>query len=344
MAPGRSSPVPRSELSGDDPDAVLELFLSFWVARTVMAAVELGVFDILSGAGLQEQDAATKLALKERPARGLFDTCVSVGLLVREEGRIRSSAAASRFLSSESEYSLRNYVLDERWCWPAWGRLEEALRNDAPPLPQDEDGYHEFPEEFLLDFLHGHSLAMGDKLSAAIPLDGVERIMDIGGGSGAVSIALCRANPSLRAVVVDRDQVLAKTREHVAAAGLEDRIATHAANVFADALPEGCDAVVIANMLHDFSPEKAAAILARAAGALPAGGRLLVMETAPRDDRSGPPLAAVFTVAMIVNTEGGVAFTPSELRAMIEGAGFSVERVEAIGENYVTTALSAKKR
>ena len=336
--------APAHELSGDDPDAVLELFLSFWVARTVMAAVELGAFDILSGPGLPEREAATKLGLKERPARGLFDTCVSVGLLVREDGRIRASAAAERFLASGSEYSLRNYVLDERWCWPAWGRLEEALRNDAPPLPQDEDGYHEFPEEFLLDFLHGHSLAMGEKLAAAIPLDGVTRIMDIGGGSGAVSIALCRANPSLRAVVVDRDQVLAKTREHITAAGLSDRISTQSANVFADALPKNCDAVVIANMLHDFSPEKAAAILVRAAEALPLGGRLLVMETAPRDDRSGPPLAAVFTVAMIVNTEGGVAFTPSELAAMIDQAGFAVERIETIGANYVTTAVEARKR
>jgi hypothetical protein len=337
-------PVVDERLSPDDPDAILELFLSFWIARTVMAAVELGAFDHLAGPGLDEQEAATKLGLKERPARGLFDTCVSVGLLVREDGRIRTTSAAERYLSSGSEYSLRNYVLDERWCWPAWGRLEEALRNDAPPLPQDEDGYHEFPEEFLLDFLHGHSLAMGEKLAAAISLDGVRRIMDIGGGSGAVSIALCRANPSLRAVVVDREQVLAKTSEHVTTAGLSDRIATQAANVFADPLPEGCDAVVIANMLHDFSPERAAAILARAAGALPSGGRLLVMETAPRDDRSGPPLAAVFTVAMIVNTEGGVAYTPTELRALIEGAGFAVDRVELIGESYVTLAIEARKR
>jgi ubiquinone/menaquinone biosynthesis C-methylase UbiE len=336
--------VTADRLSADDPDAVLELFLSFWIARTVMAAVALGLFDILAAPGLDEQAAATKLGLKERPARGLFDTCVSVGLLAREDGRIHVTPAAERYLSSGSEYSLRNYVLDERWCWPAWGRLEEALRTDAPPLPQDEDGYHEFPEEFLLDFLHGHSLAMGEKLAAAIPLEGVARIMDIGGGSGAVSIALCRANPSLRAVVVDREQVLAKTRQHIAKAGLSERIVTHAANVFDDRLPEGCDAVVIANMLHDFSPERAAAILARAAGALPSGGRLLVMETAPRDDRSGPPLAAVFTVAMIVNTEGGVAYTPAELHAMIEESGFAVESAAPIGESYVTLAVEARKR
>jgi 3-hydroxy-5-methyl-1-naphthoate 3-O-methyltransferase len=328
----------------ETPDAVLELFLSFWVSRTVMAAVELGVFDVVPPSGIAEREAAELLKLSERPARGLFDTCVAVGLLRREGDTIKTTEAAARYLSSGSEYSLRNYVLDERWCWPAWGRLEEALRTDAPPLPQDDDGYHVFPEEFLLDFLHGHSLWMGDALAQAVPLDGVRRLMDVGGGSGAVSIALCRANPSLQAVVIDRDAVLTKTQEHIADAGLSERISTHAANVFSDPLPEGCDAAVIANMLHDFSPERAAMILERVAGALPSDGRLLVMEIAPDDDRSGPPLAAVFTVTMIVNTEGGVAHTRAELRSMIEAAGFAVEREVTLGDRYVTTAIEARKR
>ena len=328
----------------ETPDAVLELFLSFWVSRTVMAAVEMGVFDVIGIDGLPETEAASKLSLNPRPARGLFDTCVAVGLLARDGDRIRSTPGAAKYLASDAEYSFRNYVLDERWCWPAWGRLEEALRNDAPPLPQDDDGYHVFPEEFLLDFLHGHSLAMGDLLAKALALDGVRRMMDIGGGSGAVSIALCRANPSLAAVVVDRDEVLAKTKEHVERAGLSDRIATRAANVFSDELPNDCDAAVIANMLHDFSPERAGSVLERVAMALPSGGKLVVMEIAPDDDRSGPVLPAVFTVTMIVNTEGGVAHTRAELKAMIEAAGFEVERDVTLGDRYVTTAIEARKR
>jgi len=335
--------VPLDPATPADPDSILELVLSFWVARTVMAAVQLGVFDALESPGLPETEAASKFELAERPARGLFDTCVSVGLLARSGGLIRNTEAAERFLSSRAEHSLRNYILDERWCWPAWGRLEEALRSDAPPLPQDEDGYHTFPEEFLLDFLHGHSLWMGERLAAAVPFDETSTLMDIGGGSGAVSIALCRANPALRAVVVDREPVLRKTAEHVTASGLTDRIATHPANVFEDALPDGCDGAVIANMLHDFSAERAAVILGRVFEALPSGGRLVVMEIAPDDDRSGPPLAVVFTVTMIVNTQGGVAHTRSELRKLIEGAGFAVERETPLGDRYVTYAVEARK-
>ena len=309
-----------------------------------MAAVEMGVFDLVGTEGMPEADAASRLGIASRPARGLFDTCVATGLLLREGGTIRSTPAAAKYLASDSEYSLRNYVLDERWCWPAWGRLEEALRSDAPPLPQDDDGYHVFPEEFLLDFLHGHSLAMGELLAETIAFDGVTRVMDVGGGSGAVSIALCRANPSLQAVVVDREEVLVKTREHIERAGLSDRISTRNANVFTDTLPDDCDAAVIASMLHDFSVERAAEILSRVAASLPSGGTLVVMEIAPDDDRGGPVLPAVFTVTMIVNTEGGIAFTRAELKEMIEAAGFEVERDVTLGERYVTTAIEARKR
>ncbi len=336
--------MPFDAASSDNPDGVLELFLGFWIARTVMAAVEMDVFDLLAGNGLPEEEAAAKLGLGARPARGLFDTCVSVGLLERSDDVLRATTAGERWLSSGSEYSLRNYVLDERWCWGGWGRLDEALRADAPTLDQDEDGYHTFPADFFLDFLHGHSLAMGERLASSVALGDVRKIMDVGGGSGAVSIALARANPALHAVVVDRQSVLAKTLKHIAGARLADRVTTHVANVFSDPLPDGCDAAVIANLLHDFSPERAAAILGRVADELPAGGRLLVMEIAPEDDRSGPPLPAVFTVTMIVNTEGGMAYTRAELRTMIEHAGFDVECEHRLGDRYVTTAIEARKR
>lgn len=309
-----------------------------------MAAIEMGVFDLLEGEGLPLSDIQTALHLAERPAKGLLDTCVATGLLAREGERYRNTPDASRYLCSTSEYSVRNYALDELWCWSAWGRLDEALRNNAPSLPPDGDGYHTFPADFFLDFLHGHTLHMAERLAGAIDLSGVTRIMDVGGGSGATSISLCRAHPHLRSVVVDRADVLRKTAEHVARAGLSDRIATHPANVFADPLPDGCDGAVIANMLHDFAPERARAILRRVRGALPADARLVIMEMAPNDDRSGPPIPVAFSLTMIVNTEGGDAYTIPQYCEWLDETGFDVERIVPLGGSIVTTAIEARAR
>jgi len=327
-----------------DPDDVLEVFLGFWIARTVMAAVELGVFDVLEGEqGLVLEEAQARLRLSARPARALLDTCVATGLLEKEDGRYRNAPPASRYLVAGSEYSLRNYVLDERWCWPSWGRLEDALRANAQLLPEDEEGYHAFPEEFFLDFLHGHSLAMGERLAAAVDLGATRRIMDVGGGSGAVSIALCRANPHLGAVVLDQPPVTARAAGHIAAAGLSDRISTRPANLFEDPLPPDCDAAVLANVLHDFSPERAQEILGRVVAALPSGGRVIILEIVPDEERRSPPLAVAFSVAMIVNTAGGDAHTPSQYRSWLTAAGLTGVVQRPIPGRMVTTVFEAKK-
>ena len=331
-----------------DPDDVLELFLGFWISRTVMAAVELNVFDVLdaeqAGEGRTLEEAQAVLGLGRRPARALLDTCVATGLLSKDgRGRYRNTLLAARYLNSRSIHSLRNYVLDERWCWPAWGRLEDALRADAQLLPEDGEGYHAFPEDFFLDFLHGHSRVMGDRLAAVVDLHGVRRVMDVGGGSGAVSIALCKAFPELEAVVVDQPPVAAKAAEHIAEARLGDRITTWPANMFEDPLPPDCDAAVLANVLHDFSPGRAQEILGRVVAALPSGGRVVILEIVPDEERRSPPLAVAFSVAMIVNTAGGDAHTASQYRAWLQAAGFTGVVQTPLPGRMVTTVLEATK-
>lgn len=330
-----------------DPDDVLELFLGFWISRSVMAAVQLGVFDALGGGrspgGLDLAEAQRVLGLPARPTRALLDTCVATGLLEKADGRYRNSPLAERYLAAGSEYSLRNYVLDERWCWSAWERLEDALRADHQLLPVDDEGYHAFPEDFFLDFLHGHSLAMGERLAAAVDFGAAGRFMDVGGGSGAVSIALCRAYPHLEAIVVDQSPVVAKAAVHIEAAGLGERITTWPANIFESPLPGGCGTAVVANVLHDFSPERAREILRRVAAALPRGGRVVILEIVPDEERRSPPLAVAFAVAMIVNTAGGDAHTVSQYRDWLEEAGLTGVVVTPIPGRMVTTALEATK-
>ncbi len=327
-----------------DLDGALDLFLSMWTSRTVMAAVDLGVFDLLGGDGLTFEDARTSLELPDRPARALLDTCVSLGLLTRAEGKLKNTLLADRYFASKAPFSLRNYALDERWGWQAWGRLEEALRTDRTPIPQHEGGYRAPTEDFLLDFLHGQSTYAGQWLAANADLTGVSRLADIGGGSGAISIELCRAHPALRSVVADMPQVAERASGHIAAAGLSDRIDTWGGNFFTDPLPEGIDGAVLSQLLHDFSPDKCRLLLRRVADALPPGAPLIVLEIMPDEQRTGPVNAVVFAVAMIIYTEGGDAHTEPQYRAWLEEAGFEDVRVTPTGGAMVTALIQARKR
>ena len=325
-------------------DRVLELFLQFWVARGVMAAIEMDVFEHCAGEGLPFDELRARLGLEERPARALIDLCVATGLLARAGDRVVNTPDAADFLFSGSEYSVRNYALDERWCWDkGWGQLDTLLRENRQALPPDEDGYHAFPADYFLDFLHGHTLAMASVLASSVDLSGVGSLIDVGGGSGATSIALCRAFPSLRATVIDQEPVLVKTRAHIASAGLADRISTAAVNFFEGDLP-GADAAVISSVLHDFAPDRVVEILGRVHAALEPGGRLFVMELVPNDERSAPVLPVAFALTMLVNTAGGDAHTGAQYRAWMDECGFDVVREIELGGKLVTKAFEAVRR
>lgn len=324
-------------------DRVLALFLQFWAARGVLAAIEMDLFEHCEGDGLTLDEIRARLGLRDRPARALVDLAVTTGLLERDGDRYRNTRDASMFLWSGSEYSVRNYALDERWCWDrGWGQLDTLLREDRQALPPDADGYHAFPADYFLDFLHGHTLAMGEALAEAVDLGDVGTIIDVGGGSGACSIALCRAYPSLRATVLDQEPVLRRTREHIAYAGLSDRIDTRAMNLFADPLPRA-DAAVIASLLHDFSPSRARRILRAVHAALEPGARVVIMEIVPNDERTAPLLPVAFALTMLVNTEGGDAYTRAQYEQMLRDTGFEPARAHDLGGELVTLALEARR-
>ena len=113
--------------------------------------------------------------------------------------------------------------------------------------------------------------------------------------------------------------------------------------MFEDPLPAGCDTAVLANVLHDFSPDRAQEILGRVVAALPPGGRVVFLEIVPDEERRSPPLAVAFAVAMIVNTAGGDAHTASQYGAWLEATGLTGVVQTPIAGRMVTTVLEATK-
>lgn len=324
-------------------DDALDLFLSMWTSRSVMAAVDLGVFDLLAPPGMPEAAAAEAVGLPPRPARALLDTCVAVGLLARDGETLTNTALADDFFRTGARYSLANYVKDERWGWRAWTDLEAALKADASPLRQHEGGYRQPTEDFLLDFLHGASTWCGEWLAREGDFAGVTRLMDVGGGSGAISIEVCRAHPAMRAVVADMPAVVARTAQHIEAAGFRDRIDTWGGDFFTDPLPAGADAAVFSQLLHDFSADRCRALLRRVSDALPAGAPVMLLEIMPDEARRGPVNAVAFAVAMVIYTEGGDAHTQSQYREWLKEAGFQGFSARPTGGRMITTLIEARK-
>ena|SRR5690242_9332066 len=153
-------------------------------------------------------------------------------------------------------------------------------------------------------------------------------LLDAGGASGAYCIEACRKYPRLRATIFDRPSALGTAREKIAGADLSDRIETIAGDFFKEELPHGADVVLLSQVLHDWSPERNRVILDKCFDALSPMGLVLVCELMMHDEKTGPELAALVSLNMLIATEGGCNYTWSEYTAWLEAAGFSeVQRI-----------------
>jgi predicted O-methyltransferase YrrM len=149
---------------------------------------------------------------------------------------------------------------------------------------------------------------------------GVRLLLDPGGGTGIYSIAFLQKNPQLRAIVLDRPEVLKVAAEMAAAYGVADRLECRPADMFAGALPGGADAILLSNVLHDWDVPECRALIDRCAASLSTGGRLLIHDVFLNDALDGPLPVALYSAALFVLTEGR-AYSGAEYREWLNGAG-----------------------
>jgi precorrin-6B methylase 2 len=138
--------------------------------------------------------------------------------------------------------------------------------------------------------MHSLSTFTARALGQAIDLSGASRLLDVGGGSAAFDIELCRLYPDLTATVYELPKIADIAAEKVDEAGLLKRIETVAGDFFADSsLPGGHDTILLSMILHGWQEGRCRAILQKCWAALPSGGQVIIAELLVNDARTGPP-------------------------------------------------------
>jgi SAM-dependent methyltransferase len=207
--------------------------------------------------------------------------------------------------------------------WHTWSGLTDAVREGRPAL---RAAINDRGEAWLRPFIaamHNRAVQQAPGVVELIGLDGVWRVLDVGGGSGAFAMAFAKKKPGLEAVVFDLPNVVPLTRDYIAEAGLTDRVTTAVGDYLADPLPRGFDLVFLSAVVHSNSAAQNAALLTSCANALNPGGRVAVIDWVMDDDRVTPPGGAFFALNMLVATDRGDTFTEAEIRAWMNGAGLA---------------------
>lgn len=318
------------------PANIMQLGLGFMASKTLLSAIELGVFTKLSDGPRNAEQLISDLGLHQRSARDFFDALVSLGMLERANGLYRNTPETEQFLV-RGKFGYLGGMLEmanER-LYPFWGSLTEGLRTG---LPQNEvktggaglfEALYSDPERLslFLGAMTGLSMGAARAIAEKFPWQEYQTVLDVGGAQGGLLVQVALAHPHLRGRNFDLPVVQPIFDQYVADNNLSDRLTFYPGNFFEEPLPES-DVIVMGHILHDWDMDQKRVLLKKAYDALPAGGSLLVFEALIDDERRNNPFGLLMSLNMLIETPGGFDYTGPDACEWMRETGFSSTRVE----------------
>jgi uroporphyrinogen-III synthase/precorrin-6B methylase 2 len=308
----------------DDLDTRIRAFQG---SRTLLTAIELNIFEAVAE-GATAAAVAEKIGANPRATGMLLNALVSLGVLEKREDVFSNTPEADHRLRGESRLALMHSV----HMWTRWSTLTECVRAGTSVVHRKaRPGDRTWTKAFIAA-MHRNATARAPLVVPAVGAGRVRRMLDVGGGSGAYSIAFARANPELHSDILDLPKVAPIARRHIEEAGLAGRIKVIPGDLHSSQYGEGYDLVFISAICHMLGPEDNLLMLRKSFTALAPGGRVVIQDFILEPDRTAPRHAALFALNMLTGTEEGSSYSEEDYTAWIGRTGFAeVERVRLPG-------------
>ncbi len=330
------------------PAPLLDLFGAV-AFRTVRAALNLGVFETLHESPQSPAELARRLRTSDGGTSALLEALEGFGYVSSRDGRYANSPMTEKWLVQSAPDSVAagfdywGTILDR-----LFGGLEESIRGGEPP--ENLYGWvepHPDASESFQEWMVALSRLVAGEVVRKLKLPPTaRRLLDVGGGHGAYSVALCREYPRLTATVFDLPGALEAARRTIAAEGMQDRVGVREGDFLEDELPSGNDVVLLFNIVHGFAPEQNAALLHKVAAALEPGGVIVVAEQVA--GKAPGPASKAFSGALglsYFHLLGGRIFSYEEISGWLGAAGFGeMRRVNLLRAPGNSLILGTKAR
>jgi hypothetical protein len=312
------------------------LHYEFRQSRVLHVAAKLDIFTRLTNSPATSNEVAKGCGADPIMTEKLLICCCAMGLLKKIDNRYANTQVAQTYLARGMPLYQGHMIAHADRLWDFWTKLEavvytgsrEAAPDAAPTAPQD-DRHRDF-----ICAMHNISVCGDAQMTANnVDLSGCKRLLDVGGGPGTYSIALCQKYPNLTAVVFDRPDTLAITREFIAQFQMEGRILLEEGDWNQERYGDDYEAVLFSNVLHG-STSGALDKLRKGYAALNNGGHLIVHDFLLNNEKTGPLGAALFN--MMIG-----AYSIREMLEVISAAGFVGGQLVAVGHrgNGLMTAF-----
>lgn len=329
------------------PTPVGHAFFGMPTARAVGVAQRLGVFAALADGASDVDGLAARLGVQAEPLRMLLDLMAGAGLLDHGAGRYSLNAEGRRWLDPASPTYVGTFVEHSLEYWDWWGRLEEVVRQGTSAgLMREHDAAPEDPiwELYIRGQYELARLSAGE-VAKAIPVrSGALSALDVAGGHGWFSAALCARHAGLRATVLDLPGSARVGRKIMRETGMDGKVSHVEGDMLSDDLGGPHDVALTFSILHHLTPEQRDLLLGRLHASLAPGATLAILDMF-RPDPGARRVAsgAIFQLFFHVTSGSGV-LSDEELREHLRRAGFSEPKrrsVRSIPDYRLYTATSA---
>jgi hypothetical protein len=315
---------------------VVERTTAMIEGKALAVLVELRIPDHLHEGPRTARELATAAGANEDALDRLLAFLVACGLLGRtRDGRYENSAA-SDVLRADHPESVREWVrfIGADWQWEIWNQLQHSVTTgESGTIAAHGKPYFEYVNDANPEAgsTFNRALAQLGAIMAPLVADGYDfstatRVCDIGGGSGTLLAEVLHRHPSAQGVLFELDALHDEASKTLAARGVADRCELVTGDFF-ESVPGGCDVYILQAIVHDWDDSSCVSILANVRQAMPAGGRVLVIESVlDADGREKDKLTRGFDLLMLVLTGRGRERTRAELETLLARAGLRLER------------------
>ncbi len=331
------------------PEHILQVGLGFWASKTLLSAVEMGVFSELSRGPEEFERLAGRLGLHPRAARDFLDALVALGFLQRSGDSYSNAPDSATFLDRHKpDYVGGMLEMANSRLFGHWIHLTEALRTGRQQNEAKEDAsaspfaaLYADPARLkgFLAAMTGVSHAANLAIAKRFDWSRYKTYADVGTAQGDLAVQIALANPHLRGIGFDLSEVGPVFDEYAEANGVSGRLRFQPGDFFNDSLPE-VDVITMGHILHDWDLGEKKAIIAKAYDALNPGGAFIVYDAIIDDDRSKNAFGLLMSLNMLIESPGGFDYTGADCIEWMSGAGFREARVEhLIGPDSMVVGL-----
>ncbi|MCY7375794.1 MAG: acetylserotonin O-methyltransferase [Pyrinomonadaceae bacterium] len=274
---------------------LLQLMTAYQRSNVLFTFVELEIAETLNDKSLSSAAIAEIKKIDKLAMERFLNAAVIIGLLKRKNKLFSNTAMTENFLIGEKEFYLGGQINRHRKrSSKVWAKLTKNLKDwqyggDGKTNPDKSDqGAKAMAEQHNLALLHGFALA------EAFDFSEYKKILDLGGGTGASSIALCQSFPNLQSIIFELPENVEIAEKFIADNNLTDRVQTVSGDFKRDALPKDFDAVLLANFMSVAAAADNIKLLKKIYKQLPESGVCILSGWIIDDSHLAPQISVLF--------------------------------------------------